>query len=543
MTEIKKFDAVVVGSGLGGLAAGALLAKAGYSVCLLERNFSLGGAASVYRVGGLTVESSLHQTSDARNPRDVKHAILKGLGILDEIEWLPTGALHHVRGGPVGEPFALPAGFDAAYDALAGRFPDKRAAIQEFLADVERIHNSLWTIRQARDTGSVAKFTHALWELAPAAAAWNDTLDEVFTRRFGGAEALKCALGANLLYFGDDPKRTWWIYYALAQGANIASGGAYIKGGSRQLSLKLAKVITKAGGVVRLGRNATAILTNSEGEACGVRHVARKGGDDEDEISARVVLANCAPSVAGELLPAAGRAAMEEEFGARPLSTSLFCANFGLAQKPSTVGLVDFNAIQLPNTMTRFSQYGDGANAMAADPTGAPPVYSVANFTAVELGALGRAARARQPVGARHPEQLERPLARRRVVAARALAGRAARRDGTGLSRLLRPRHRARAAQRLFDGRLSQHAARRGLRLRAAAAGRPDPRRFSAHAAHADRGPLPRLGLRRRAWFQRRDPLGRGGGAARGGGTGDGRLGRFSRRGDRRSSLPKKRGR
>ena len=386
MTEIKKFDAVVVGSGLGGLAAGALLAKAGYSVCLLERNFSLGGAASVYRVGGLTVESSLHQTSDARNPRDVKHAILRDLGILDEIEWLPTGALHHVRGGPVGESFALPAGFDAAYDALAERFPDKRSAIQEFLADVERIHDSLWTIRQARDTGSVAKFTHALWELAPAAAAWNDTLDEVFTQRFGGAEALKCALGANLLYFGDDPKRIWWIYYALAQGANIASGGAYIKGGSRQLSLKLAKVITKAGGVVRLGRNATAILTNADGEATGVRHAARKTGEDEQEISARVVLANCAPSVAGELLPAKARALMEEEFGARPLSTSLFCANFGLSQKPATVGLKDFNAIVLPETMTRFSQYGDGAGAMAADPAGALPLYSIANFTAVDSG-------------------------------------------------------------------------------------------------------------------------------------------------------------
>ncbi|MGC1861875.1 MAG: FAD-dependent oxidoreductase [Methylocystis sp.] len=386
MTEIKKFDAVVVGSGLGGLAAGALLAKAGYSVCLLERNFSLGGAASVYRVGGLTVESSLHQTSDARNPRDVKHAILRDLGILDEIEWLPTGALHHVRGGPVGESFALPTGFDATYDALAERFPDKRSAIQEFLADVERIHDSLWTIRQARDTGSLAKFTRALWELAPAAAAWNDTLDEVFTQRFGGAEALKCALGANLLYFGDDPKRIWWIYYALAQGANIASGGAYIKGGSRQLSLKLAKVITKAGGVVRLGRAATAILTNADGEAVGVRHVARKSGDDEQEISARVVLANCAPSVAADLLPAAGRALMEEEFGARPLSTSLFCANFGLAQKPATVGLKDFNAIVLPESMTRFSQYGDGAGAMAADPAGALPLYSIANFTAVDSG-------------------------------------------------------------------------------------------------------------------------------------------------------------
>ncbi len=386
MTAIKKFDAVVVGSGLGGLAAGALLAKAGYSVCLLERNYSLGGAASVYRVGALTIEASLHQTSDARNPRDVKHAILKELGVLDEIEWLPTGAVHNVRGGPVGETFALPAGFDAAYDALATRFPDKRAAIQEFLGDVERIHDSLWTIRQARDTGSLAKFTHALWELAPAAAAWNDTLDEVFTQRFGGAEALKCALGANLLYFGDDPKRTWWIYYALAQGANIASGGAYIKGGSRQLSLKLAKVITKAGGVVRLGRNVTAILTNSDGDATGVRHAARKAGDYEEEIFARVVLANCAPSVAAELLPAGARARMEEEFGARPLSTSLFCANFGLSQKPASVGLSDYCSIVLPETMTRFAQYGDGAQAMGADPGGALPLYSIANFTAVDSG-------------------------------------------------------------------------------------------------------------------------------------------------------------
>ena len=290
----------------------------------------------------------------------------------------------------------------------------------------------------ARHRLASAKFTHALWELAPAAAAWNDTLDEVFTQRFGGAEALKCALGANLLYFGDDPKRIWWIYYALAQGANIASGGAYIKGGSRQLSLKLAKVITKAGGVVRLGRSATAILTNADGEAVGVRHVARKSGDDEQEISARVVLANCAPSVAGELLPATARAKMEEEFGARPLSTSLFCANFGLAQKPATVGLKDFNAIVLPETMTRFSQYGDGAGAMAADPAGALPLYSIANFTAVNFGALGRAAVARQRARARQFQQLGRPLARGGAGAARTLAGRAAGRDGARLSRLFR---------------------------------------------------------------------------------------------------------
>src|SRR2546421_5439753 len=39
-----RYDAVAVGSGINSLVAGALLAKAGWSVCVLERNGWLGGA-------------------------------------------------------------------------------------------------------------------------------------------------------------------------------------------------------------------------------------------------------------------------------------------------------------------------------------------------------------------------------------------------------------------------------------------------------------------------------------------------------------------
>jgi all-trans-retinol 13,14-reductase len=386
MTDQKKYDAVVIGSGLGGLTAGALLAKAGWSVCLLERNFSLGGAASVYRVGGLMVESSLHQTSDARNPRDVKHHILSELGILDEIEWLPTGPLYKVRGGPVGDVFELPCGFDAAHDALAMRFPDKAHAIRRFLSDVEQIHDSLWTLKQAREEQSLAKLTRALWEIAPAATNWNFSLDEIFERDFGNCEALKCALGANLAYYGDDPRKMWFIYYALAQGGFIASGGAYIKGGSRQLSLKLAKAITKAGGVVRLGRDVTAIETDADGHVSFVRHVARKAGDNEERIGARVIMANCAPSVASALLPQAAQRRMDEVFGTRELSTSLFTAHFGLKEKPARIGMTDYSTIVLPDDMARFDQYGDGATAMSDAPQGKLPLRLIANFTAVDAG-------------------------------------------------------------------------------------------------------------------------------------------------------------
>ena len=38
------YDAVIVGSGVNSLACGALLARAGWRVCVLERNDWLGGA-------------------------------------------------------------------------------------------------------------------------------------------------------------------------------------------------------------------------------------------------------------------------------------------------------------------------------------------------------------------------------------------------------------------------------------------------------------------------------------------------------------------
>jgi phytoene dehydrogenase-like protein len=335
-------------------------------------------------VGGLTVESSLHQTSDARNPRDVKHHILNELGILNEIEWLPTGSLYKVRGGPMDEAFELPCGFDAAHDALASRFPDKSHAIRRFLNEVERIHDSLWTLKQAREEHSFAKFTRALWEMEPAADNWQSSLSEAFERAFGDCEALKCALGANLAYYGDDPRKMWFIYYALAQGGFLASGGAYIKGGSRQLSLKLAKAITKAGGVVRLGRSVTAIETDAKGRVAFVRHVARKTGDSEERIGARFVMANCAPSVAGALLPEPARKRMDEAFGSRELSTSLFTAHFGLREKPASIGLKDYSTVVLPDDMTRFDQYGDGAAAMSGLPKEPLPVRLIANFTAVD---------------------------------------------------------------------------------------------------------------------------------------------------------------
>src|SRR4051795_9730784 len=134
-----RYDVVVIGAGLGGLTAGAILARAGRKVLVIERSNSVGGAASSYKSGDLFVEGSLHETSAPDDPRDPKHDVLTRAGVLDAVMWIPSGMFYEVRGGPLQRPFALPDSFDAARRALNERFPQSRSGIDAVLDDMERL--------------------------------------------------------------------------------------------------------------------------------------------------------------------------------------------------------------------------------------------------------------------------------------------------------------------------------------------------------------------------------------------------------------------
>ena len=55
------YDVVVIGSGLAGLTSANVLARAGYSVLLLEHHYQLGGMATWFkRTGGHIFDISLH---------------------------------------------------------------------------------------------------------------------------------------------------------------------------------------------------------------------------------------------------------------------------------------------------------------------------------------------------------------------------------------------------------------------------------------------------------------------------------------------------
>src|SRR4051812_40615159 len=134
-----RYDVVVIGAGLGGLTAGAILARAGRKVLVIERSNSVGGAASSYKSGDLFVEGSLHETSNPADPRDPKHGPLLRAGVLDAVKWIPGALFYEARGGPLTEPFAMPDNLEAARQALAQRFPQSRDGIARVLDEMERL--------------------------------------------------------------------------------------------------------------------------------------------------------------------------------------------------------------------------------------------------------------------------------------------------------------------------------------------------------------------------------------------------------------------
>jgi phytoene dehydrogenase-like protein len=105
------------------------------------------------------------------------------------------------------------------------------------------------------------------------------SLSEALDHLFGADEGPKIALAANLGYYGDDPARLWWLFYAIAQGGLLANGGTYIRGGSGALSRSLVGVVEAEGGAVRTGRTVTEIILDREDRAAGVAHTAEGGGD------------------------------------------------------------------------------------------------------------------------------------------------------------------------------------------------------------------------------------------------------------------------
>ncbi|MCD8287581.1 MAG: NAD(P)/FAD-dependent oxidoreductase [Porphyromonadaceae bacterium] len=135
-----KYDVIIIGTGLGGLACGYILARHGRSVLLLEQGKQPGGCLQSYRRQGLTFDTGFHYVGGLDEGQSL-HAAFRYLGLLG-LPWHRLDADGFDRVTIGGRTFAYAQGYDAFVYRLAEDFPSARTALRQY-ADLLR-RSSAW---------------------------------------------------------------------------------------------------------------------------------------------------------------------------------------------------------------------------------------------------------------------------------------------------------------------------------------------------------------------------------------------------------------
>ena len=381
---VQKYDAIVVGAGLGGLTAAALLAGSGQRVLVLERNDAVGGAARVYRHGALTVEASLHEI-DGLDPDDPKGSLFQRLGLDTSVGLVTLPNLYEVRGGPLGAPFVLPSGAQAALAVAKARFPGQASGLDRFFGAIQAVRagNSLiyrhmddraWWLRH------LPKAAHALWSVMRHA---NSTLGEVLRDLFNDDEAVKFAVAANLGHYHDDPEKILFLAFAVPTASYLIGGGHYVRGGSATLSGRLARLVGDAGGVVLTGHEAVRLQLDDDRIAA----VAYRGPTgDVNQAEAPCVFGNAAPATLAEMLPPERRAEFLAPYEDRTPSVSLWTIALGLSRPAAELGVSHYFSQFLPDWMMSLTDYRYAAAVMTELDGPRLPPFRLTDYAQIDSG-------------------------------------------------------------------------------------------------------------------------------------------------------------
>lgn len=298
--DLQKFDAVIIGSGLGGLTCGATLAKAGKKVLVLEQHDLIGGCATCFKRKGMLVDAGLHELDWGSTKTDMKHIIFKEIGLLDKVKFVPLPtAWSIIESDDKANPITIPHSStqpNATKYALIKLFPQEKKGIEKYFKKIafQAYLNRKFPFMMGFLEFFFAPLTTLIFLTISAIKNRNvgDMLDSMIQD-----SKLKRILNINLAYYHNNPYKFDWNYHAIAQ-TNYYHQGMYVKGGSQSLSDGLAKIITENGGEVKIHADVTRILLdkNDNTKAVGVLYQDKKS-KEEHTIHADKIIANCDPYI------------------------------------------------------------------------------------------------------------------------------------------------------------------------------------------------------------------------------------------------------
>lgn len=285
-------DAIVVGSGIGGLAIAVLLAKVGKKVLVLEQHDRAGGCCHTFTEQGFEFDVGIHyigELLDHKPFRCVVDQLTNG-----QLQWDPLeNPFDKVVLGPPENRRIYPiySGKKRYVDELKKCFPGEEKAIDEYVRLSKKVANGVWFMVLLKLLPSpIAKFlvhTGLASRLSSFFRYASRSLTDVVSELTQNKD-LRAVMSYIFGTYGKIPKDASFSMHSLIV-CHYLNGAWYPKGGASEIAFHMIPIIEKAGGAVLVRAPVNRILLNDAKEAIGVSVLK---GQEEVHVHAPIVISD-----------------------------------------------------------------------------------------------------------------------------------------------------------------------------------------------------------------------------------------------------------
>ncbi len=269
-----RYDVLVIGAGLSGLTAAALLAKRGLHVAVVDPSFTPGGSCGIFKRNGVTFDQGSAMLFGFGERGFNAHRFV--FNCLEEpIDVIKHDLLYCVNFQ--GHRIKFWPDLDMFVEELARVFPDERDNIQRFYHDLERMYRNVMVESPAYTTPDETELGESLKGLLKHPVSYlrfltyiNKSAEDLLKKYFAGTEILKFFDKLTSTYCYATVKESPAVLAAIMFVDNHVGGSFYPAGSTLFLPGKLEKVIEENGGDMLLENEVVRILFDGN-RATGVQ--------------------------------------------------------------------------------------------------------------------------------------------------------------------------------------------------------------------------------------------------------------------------------
>jgi prolycopene isomerase len=345
------YDVVIIGAGMGGLTAAAMLSKAGYRVVVLEAAANAGGYLAGFQRHRFRFDTAIHWLNQC-NPGGIIHTVFETLGT-DYPKAISQKRIKRYKGD--NHDYLLTNNPDELKATLQAEYPHEKEGIERFFKDAkqlgQRMNNWGSNVRASETYGSFEKISYGLKTL-------QFILPFIKHIRFTGDDGLKKGLDR---YFKDKKLQSLFCTEPDLLSCLVPIGWAYFhdfqnppQGGGQSFPEWLKHVIEELDNDIFFHCRVTNILLDSN-TATGVQFEHR---GTLHTVNSRYVVAACDVEMLYEKLlpPGAIPQDMKDRLKKAELYGSSFTVSIALDCNPAQLGFSEEAVHISKQNITRTEQ-------------------------------------------------------------------------------------------------------------------------------------------------------------------------------------------